>query len=506
MTSRVADRPTTRDPSPVPVPVLALVATSLTLCLLALRQPAVVAIAPLVIVALVTMLSRPQVATWLFLALVYLNVPVIGTKLYGVPYLIGASVIGLLLIPLVTYVLRREPLIVTSTFWWMFAFLGTLLVSAVFAQDRPASLQAIAVLLTEGLLLYVLITNVIRTPGALRAAMWVLIIAGGVMGGVSLYQEQTHTYTNNYGGFAQVNFGASNTSPLEESTNSVRPRLAGPVGEKNRYAQVLLVLFPLALFRFWREQSPMLRVLALVATFLILAGVFLTFSRGGAVSVAAIFGLLVVFRYIGARGLLISLVALVLAVIVVAPTYLGRLESLGGLEALLSSDAGDIPDGAIIGRTTAQLAALQTFVTHPLVGAGPGNFFTVYSQPYANDLGIGFYEEARRAHNLYLETAADDGILGLVAMLGIMLSTVIGLGRVRRMWLPENRDRADLATALMFAVIGYMVSAVFLHLSYERYFYLLIALGNVGIIVLQREWADHRLAGQARFASQMAVG
>lgn len=466
-----------------PLPIVFALASAVSLTILALHESPVIALAPLVAVAAVSVLIRPQLATWMFLGLLYLNIPVIATKFYGAPYIVAASATALLLIPLVTNILRREPLLVTRTLWWMLAFLVALLLSAVFAQDRSTSLQVVEVFLTEGLLLYLLITNVIRSPNALRQAMWVLILAGLVMGALSVVQEQTNTYTNTYGGLAQVNFGTSDPSALVENS-SVRPRLAGPIGEKNRYAQILLVLFPLALFRFWRERSPWLRALALIATFFIVAGMLLSFSRGGAVALLVIVGVLVAMRYVSLKGLMLSLGALVVAVLIIAPSYFARLESIGGVEGLLSNDSSAVPDGAIVGRTTAQLAAWSTFLAHPIVGAGPGNFFTVYSQTYANEVGLAYFDEARRAHNLYLETAADDGLLGLAAMLGIMFSSVIGLWRARRYWLTRNREYADLATALLLAVGGYMISAVFLHLSYERYFYLLIALASAGILVL----------------------
>ena len=45
----------------------------------------------------------------------------------------------------------------------------------------------------EGLLLYFLLTNVIRTPLMLKRVVWVLLISGALIGGLSLYQ---HGHTN----------------------------------------------------------------------------------------------------------------------------------------------------------------------------------------------------------------------------------------------------------------------------------------------------------------------
>ena len=68
---------------------------------------------------------------------------------------------------------------------------------------------------------------------------------------------------------------------------------AGPIGEKNRYAQIMLVLFPLAIFRFWQEKNRWLKLAAGVVMVCILSGVILTVSRG------AFLGLVVVLALMG---------------------------------------------------------------------------------------------------------------------------------------------------------------------------------------------------------------
>src|SRR5204863_139815 len=60
------------------------------------------------------------------------------------------------------------------------------------------------------------------------------------------------------------------------------------IGEKNRYAQVLLVLLPLAFSRMRGERSRLLRLLAAGCAALIFSGVVLTFSRGGAIAAAVV--------------------------------------------------------------------------------------------------------------------------------------------------------------------------------------------------------------------------
>jgi O-antigen ligase len=156
------------------------------------------------------------------------------------------------------------------------------------------------------------------------------------------------------------------------------------------------------------------------------------------------------------------------------------------VSSLVDSDSRP-DDGAILGRATSNLAALNVFADHPVLGVGPGRYQTDYSQAYANELGMRHFTTPRRAHNLYFEVAADTGILGLVTFLGVVGSTLVGLWRVRRRWMERRPEYAHLATALFLAVAGYMLSGFFLHLAYIRYFWLLMALANSAIWILRRE-------------------
>ena len=58
--------------------------------------------------------------------------------------------------------------------------------------------------IVEGFGLYFLLINVIRTPAMLRQATWVLIGVGAFVSVLSIHQDFTNNYDNNYGGFAQA--------------------------------------------------------------------------------------------------------------------------------------------------------------------------------------------------------------------------------------------------------------------------------------------------------------
>jgi putative inorganic carbon (HCO3(-)) transporter len=446
-----------------------------------------------------------EICALAFFLIFYTNLAVIAVRYHGVPQILGSAVALLLVVPLVRYiVVERQPFVVTPVLPFVFAFLGALFLSATFSSEPEVSRGALPLYLSEGLLLYLLVSNAVRTTQILNRVVWILILAGSLLGALSVYQELTHSYANDFGGFAQVDRletgGGFNITP-ESDEKVLRPRLGGPLGSENRYAQILAVLLPLALVRVFREPSKRLRVVAAGGSLLITGGILLTFSRGAAVALAATLALMVLFREIQVRHFALLLAVLTAFVIFVVPDYVVRLSSLEGATASpLSSEPSSDVDSAILGRQTENRAAWKTFLDHPLVGVGPGVYFREYSREYANRLGLRYLGSERRAHSLYLELAADTGMLGLAAFFGMVGATMISLYRSARLWRPHDPQRAMLASSFIFALVAYLTTAAFLHLSYQRYFWVLLGLANAVIWSLGRE-AEEQLGGRQPGAS-----
>jgi putative inorganic carbon (hco3(-)) transporter len=202
----------------------------------------------------------------------------------------------------------------------------------------------------------------------------------------------------------------------------------------------------------------------------------LTFSRGAAVAVGATLLLAVLLREIGLRRFLASLAILVAIVVVAFPDYVERVSSLEGVTALSGESSAGVGDSAINGRHTENLAAWNTFLDQPMVGVGPGAYFSEYSRAYANRLGLKFLESERRGHSLYLEMVADLGIVGLGAFLAMVGTALFLLYRAARYWRGRDAERAMIASSLLLALFAYLASGAFLHLSYQRFFWGLLAL------------------------------
>jgi putative inorganic carbon (hco3(-)) transporter len=424
-----------------------------------------------------------EAAVVLFFLILYTNFAVVLTRIHGVPEIVASGFAVLLLVPLARYlVLERRPLVVTPTLPLVFVFLAALFLSATLSSEPQTARQSVGLYLTEGLGLYLLVSNAVRTTRMLTLVSWTLIVAGSLLGGLSIYQELTQTYGNDYGGFAQVD-------NIEDIFNEEveRPRLGGPLGSENRYAQILAVILPLALLRVFRAPSRRQRLAAAGASLLVLGGIVLTFSRGAAVAVAAMLVLMVLLREVRLRHAVVMLAVLAVGVTLVVPAYVTRLSSLEAVTALSSETADETPDSAIVGRQTENLAAWNTFLDHPLVGVGPGAFFREYSREYANRLDLRYLRSERRGHSLYLEFAADLGMIGLGAFLVMVGTTIVFLYRASRHWRGRDPERALLASSFLLALFAYLASAAFLHLSYQRFFWALLALASSVVWALSRD-------------------
>lgn len=439
--------------------------------------------------AAVPLLAWPEAATIAVMFLLYTNIPVVAHQLYGVPQAAAGAFILLLGLPLLhALVFRREPVRADPAFVLLLCFLAVQLVSSLSAYDRGLALARVQTYVLEGVVLYWLVLNTVRRGRTLRRVVWTLLFAGGLLGGLTAYQSATGRYEQQFGGLAQrqLRFEDKRAADLlrgETGKLYKADRAEGPVGGPNRFAQILVVLLPLAVLETRHARTRRARALAAAAGALILAGVLLTYSRGSLVTLGAGVAVAVSVGWLRPRQVLVGALCAALLAPVVAPSIFKRVQTLAGVAALASESPAEGADGSIRGRATEMLAALNVFLDHPVLGVGPGQYMPFYSEEYHQNPAIKFRDirEVRRAHTLYFEMAAETGLVGLACFLGIPLVLLRQLWSERRRWTGRHRGRADLATAFWLAIVAYLGTAVFLHLSYERYYWLLLALAAAAV-------------------------
>jgi O-antigen ligase len=295
----------------------------------------------------------------------------------------------------------------------------------------------------------------------LRVAIWALLTAGIFLGTISFYQQLTGTFNNNYWGFAQVDL-----------FSSAGPRLTGPIGDPNFYAQIMVVLLPLAIDRIWNEKHLFLKSLAIWALFVSALTVVFTYSRGGFLAMVVAVTLIVFLRHLRLPSVLLGIVVITLIFQFAPVSYKNRITNL--LNILPNSRTGGFVDRSIQSRTTENLVAWNVFRDHPVFGVGIGNF-NAYYQAYTRQLGLDPRAQARSAHNLYLEIAAERGVVGLLVFGSILVLALRQVfqasAKFKRL---GNQQMADLSAAMGVSLITYLVTAFFLHDAFPRFFWVLV--------------------------------
>jgi len=207
-----------------------------------------------------------------------------------------------------------------------------------------------------------------------------------------------------------------------------------------------------------------------------------------------IFGLLACFRLIRPLHVVVAALGVILLVLVINPQAALRFASLGGVKTLLANSTASykestqgqtgVPDSSVAKRYVLNVAAWHVFLDHPILGVGPGHFAEYYSMPYADRVGLIEVGKKYRGHNLYLETLAETGILGFASFLAIILAIMHGLWKIGKKLRYESSEFSDAAMAFFLCLVAYLISAIFAHLSYQRYFWLLTALCSAAIHIL----------------------
>ncbi len=467
----------------------------IALAIVAPTAPVPVFAVLLAVPMMVALLGMPELAVPVAVFLLYINAPVVAARFHGAPSSVNLLLPILLLIPLVhRVVLRREPLVVNAVLGLMLLYLAVSALSAVLSSDVDIALESVNGYVLEGLVIYFLVINVVRTPQTLRAVTWALLLAGLFLGTLAAYQQATASFDNNFWGFSQITRASFGTGEETLQGEVEQPRLGGPLGDQNRHSQNMVLLTTLGVFVFWSERSRVLRLLAAAAVLFSAVGAALTFSRGAAVSLVLILLLMVAMRYLKLRQMALIAVGLLL-VLVAIPEYGTRLSSLARLSSVGVADTEGIQaaDPATLGRANEMLAAGLAVADYPVFGVGPG-MFRYHYQDYAEQVGLRVHIGARESHNLFLGIAADLGLVGLAVFCAIVGLTLVWLHRERKRWLTRRPALSYLVAGYLFMLLAYLCTGLFLHLAYERFLWLTLALGAAAAAISAAEAAAESAA------------
>ena len=366
---------------------------------------------------------------------------IVTALLYSAGY--GVWGLSLLLVAALTEadVTRRLPWARTRVDLFLAAFLAAFLISGILSPYRPVATGSVGLAAVTIFLAFGSTAGVLkRDPSFLRPLVtaWVVGAVGAAVWGVVL---------------RRIAGGAAFTPELG----------------RNALGTALLIGTILSLgLVLERRGGP--RYLAAVGVFILLAGLVLTYTRGA--WLGALVGAVLLLGLAGVRKLVAGIAAAALLVAV-------GLALVGSERAALISRAASIPDlSANQDRLLLIRTSLAIFAAYPVSGTGLNTFSLVYPAfrlpNDRNPLPLPF------AHNIFVNMAAEGGILGFATFLAIVLVGVYGGWRWHRARGPEQVTAATVLAAFVGAIVHQVFDGTLLSVHLGLGLWVLLAILGVG--------------------------
>ena len=347
----------------------------------------------------------------------------------------------------------------------LLVLLAVFILSTLVAGDADRAIEQVADFARDVLLVF-LVATAIRNRLGLRLVAWATIATGALLASLALYQTATENFSQQFFGLARIS-----TQHIVGDVDA--PRSTGPYVDPNFFAQYLLVFAWLAFFRAWDERSLAWRLVGFGALLVSLGALVFTFSRGAIVALAISFLVMCLVRRDGWRLLVAGALIAVPLTLLMPPEATRRLSTV----AVLVQDAeqGAQTEISFRGRLSETLAGAAMAVDHPLLGVGPANSPRLY-QEYAAGFGLEHRRTERAVHSVYLEVAAETGLIGLTAFVSVLISAVADLRKASRSFRDSgDRTSASLADSLLVALVAFLAAGSFLPLAQPRGLWLLVA-------------------------------
>jgi O-antigen ligase len=347
--------------------------------------------------------------------------------------------------------------------WPLLALLAALALSLIGARSYREGLPEL-LKWVQVLALYLAVT-VLLPPQRIGWLIGGLLLGGAVQALLGLYQFLTQTGPEPF-----VLLGRF-------------MRAYGAFGQPNPYAGYLGLIAPLAIsLALWAWTSKpraawSLRLAMPALAGLISLGLLVSWSRGAWLAFAAAVAVVVLAHTRRAAPVVIVLAGLAALAVAIfggvdllpAPVV-GRLADLRQYIGLVDVAHTEVTDAnfAVIERIAHWQAALGMWRDHLWLGVGAGN----YAVAYAGYNLPRWYEPLGHAHNVYLNFAAEAGLLGLLAYLWLWLAS---LWQAARAAACGDRFAAAVGAGVLGALVHATVHNLFDNL-WVQHIYLTLAL------------------------------
>ena len=258
----------------------------------------------------------------------------------------------------------------------------------------------------SAIVLYLGLTLYIEEKNQLENIFRVLLVIGGIIALIGIIQQFPIPLLDN---------------PISRDNNST-----SLFAHRNVFSGYLVLLMPLSCLGYFSDSTKLWKYVAGISLILILTAVGFSGSRGG--QLVAIFELVAIFGYQILKknykatmpllqGIIISMVLysiidLIVKDFDVTPNRTSLPDLITGVEAW----------GQSLNRVLFWQGALEIFKEHWLIGSGPLSFAILFPKYYIHVTPILNGQTLSsgippHAHNLFLQTASDSGLIGIGLLL-----------------------------------------------------------------------------------------
>jgi O-antigen ligase len=231
-------------------------------------------------------------------------------------------------------------------------------------------------------------------------------------------------------------------------------------GDANYFAANAILALALAYYLLRTKQSHWEKAYCFGCAFLTALAFVASGSRGGFVALCACW----LFVFLRTKKKL----RLALPVLLFLPVL--AFSSTSPLHRILHPAYGEI--GSNTAHEVLFKAGVRLFLEHPVAGIGLGNFKTTM-----DSMGLFEGRDGYMAHDVYVEYAAELGILGFLLFMGILVSVYRSLERVRKLAMRDDDEFFFAVTSgMQTGLLGFCVASFFLSAEYQKTFWILIFL------------------------------
>lgn len=250
--------------------------------------------------------------------------------------------------------------------------------------------------------------------------------------------------------------------------------------DENDLSLFINMLLPFCYFLFLYEKGIYNKMFYAVAMIIGLAGVVVSFSRGGLVGLLCV-GFVI---WLGSSKKIRSILLLVLIGIVVF-LYSGD-EYIAEMKTITNAS-----DGTANERMLSWKAGWDMFLDNPL-GVGGNNFQVRFAEYQSDEFSRGMW--GRVAHSLWFTLIPELGIVGIFIYFSLLRYNIRDILFVKRINCGADRDLLYLqsvSAAMLASLAGYFASGTFLSvLYYPHYWYMtaiIVAMTKISINLIEAQ-------------------